>query len=474
MKIIRGAPGSGKTALVFREFKAALLDDGPEPRIVVPTATLVRHFQHELARDGVVCRPHSVISLSRFVRERAAEVSSRTSAPGELLRAIVRDSLPPATTEGMVSTVVDTDRAVRKCRLHAGKARARSQGRTERPGFRESVARKHRSCTDSAATSCARSSSGPRPRVRSPREIWLDGFQSLSPLECDFIRSLARVCDVTITLNDSPATDEIRKLALQLRRRGPSAAGAPRKPQIVLVEARTMEREADEIARRILALHDRGTPFREIGCRLREPGTYLPLLRGTFERFGIPAHFYFSSPLRKHPVAIFLGGLISGALNDWNFEPAIEALRAHPRWGSSADFDRFDFAVREAMPGHGAAELLSLCERDWLREKIAVCLKTESWKNIQRTPAAWRRRSSRSPRRSTARANSIPPRSCRCRGSPQPRRRSAFLVNGDRVGHGVLESGGSMISLEEFWRVAADAIESAVFNSPPIAPAWST
>ena len=69
----------------------------PNLRIVVPTATLVRHFQHELARDGVVFSPHSVVSLSRFVKERAA--SSCELVPDGLLHAIVRrypaaESLP--------------------------------------------------------------------------------------------------------------------------------------------------------------------------------------------------------------------------------------------------------------------------------------------------------------------------------------------------------------------------------------------
>ena len=118
----------------------------------------------------------------------------------------------------------------------------------------------------------------------------------------------------------------------------------------------------------------------------------MPLLKGTFDRFGIPARFYFSSPLRKHPAAIFLGGLISGALAGWDFEATIETLRTHPRWGTSADFDRFDFAVREAMPGAGAAELLALCQSDWLREEIAACLKTEAWKTSLLKPAEWAKR----------------------------------------------------------------------------------
>src|SRR5580698_10361897 len=113
MKLIRGTPGSGKTPLVFREFKDALLAGATDLRIVVPTATLVRHFQHELARDGMVFSPQSVVSLNRFILER----TEATHVPDGLLRAIVRDCLQRLqfpefaaveTTEGMAATIVDT------------------------------------------------------------------------------------------------------------------------------------------------------------------------------------------------------------------------------------------------------------------------------------------------------------------------------------------------------------------------------
>ena len=118
MKLIRGAPGSGKTALVFREFKAALRPGAADLRIVVPTATLVRHFQHELARDGVAISPRSIVSLNRFMLERAAFLPNEPKlVPDGLLRAIVRDLLQRlnfpefaavATTEGMTATIIDT------------------------------------------------------------------------------------------------------------------------------------------------------------------------------------------------------------------------------------------------------------------------------------------------------------------------------------------------------------------------------
>src|SRR5438105_1074902 len=114
MRLIRGAPGSGKTALVFQEFRQALRSACTDPRIVVPTATLVRHFRHELARDGLVFSPKCIVSLSRFALERAPDIKI---VPDGLLRAIVRDSLrrlalpqfaDVAATEGMTATVIDT------------------------------------------------------------------------------------------------------------------------------------------------------------------------------------------------------------------------------------------------------------------------------------------------------------------------------------------------------------------------------
>ena len=114
MKLIRGAPGSGKTRQVFREFKDALRAGENNLRLVVPTATLVRHFQHELARDGVVFSPRSVVSLNRLLLERAGETHL---IPDGLLRALVRDSLQRlpfpefaavADTDGMADTVIET------------------------------------------------------------------------------------------------------------------------------------------------------------------------------------------------------------------------------------------------------------------------------------------------------------------------------------------------------------------------------
>ncbi len=454
MRLIRGAAGAGKTALVFREFKEALRTSSSETdlRIVVPTATLVRHYQHELARDGVVFSPRCVVSLQRFARERAPEVKL---LPAGLLRALVRDALrrlqlpefaEVAAAEGMTATVVDTiglfenadctpDRLVRVRQLGPRAKAFERVWRAVDEGVRERGYATRAGLMRAAALNTQ------------PARVWMDGFLDFSPLETTFIRALAQVCIVTLTVNDAPASDEFRK------------------PVTTLIEAATPEREADDIARRIVELRERRTPFRQIGVALRDTDAYLPLLRATFDRFGIPARFYFSGVLRRHPVAIFLSGLIEGALHDWDFETTIDALRAHPRWGRSPAFDRFDFAVREVMPGHGAAALLALCDTDWLRDEISKCLQTGLWKSERQTPVAWKWRFESlaaslyrpgmldAPRDhadvATARSHVAAVRAW----SEAIEATVAFWREQDRT-----------IPLDEFWRIAEAAVESAVLQ----------
>jgi ATP-dependent helicase/DNAse subunit B len=401
MKLVRGAPGSGKTGQVFREFKEALRLGATDLRIVVPTATLVRHFQHELARDGIVFSPRSIVSLNRFIAERAvlAQADAR-QAPDGLLRVLVADTLlrlkfpefaAVEHTAGMAATIIDTIELFENAGCTPDKlASVRKLGGHAKPF--EKVWR----TTSDAVRSCGYLSRAEMIRVASqatnPARVWLDGFVNFSPIEQEFVAHLARTCDLTLTITDSLATEDMRRLAMRLGAEDSLLRGGSRRPPVTFASARTLEREADEIARRIVGLHEDGTPFREIAVALRDTSAYAQLLEGTFERFGIPPRFYFSKPLRDHPAAVFFGGLISGALEGWDFERTIGSLRAHPRWGIRADFDRFDFAVREAMPGRGATDLLNLCEAEWLRDEIADCLKIESWKDELRSPAEWLQR----------------------------------------------------------------------------------
>ena len=415
------------------------------------------------------------MSLNRFLLERAASQNDAKLVPEGLLQIVVRDCLRQlkfpefatvATTEGMAATIVDTIKLFENAGCTPDKlATVRKLGPHAKPFEKlwRAVSEAVRRCGYHTRGDLIQAAANAQ-----PARIWMDGFLNFSPIEFDFLRSLVKVCDVTMTITDSPATDDIRKFALQVGAEDRLLPGNPRKPQTILVNARTLEREADEIARRILNLHEQGTEFRRIGVALREAATYVPLLKGTFDRFGIPARFYFTSPLRRHPVAIFLGGLISGALDGWNFQSTIETLRSHPRSGLSADFDRFDFAVREAMPWRGADQLLALCEpgalteKAWLREEIAACLKVEAWKTILSTPAEWAKRFEalaenlyRPGTLDVARDHT---------GLESVRSHVAALRCWVNAVSSITALPAQPVSLEHFWRAAAVAIDTAVLH----------
>ena len=222
--------------------------------------------------------------------------------------------------------------------------------------------------------------------------------RSSGPLERGLVQALARSCDLTLTLTDGRITDDTRRFAMELGAQSTCCLVPLRcSGKTIAVEApsaRTGSRRG--FARRILwsyrlqvryfASHRSSALAR---CGYVAAHYYGPL---SLDRFGIPARYYFSTPVRKHPAAVFLNGLISCALNGWEFEPTLTALRAHPGWGHSGDFDRFDFRVREAMPGRGAEALQAWCESDWLRARIADCLSIDPWRNESARPGVWRRR----------------------------------------------------------------------------------
>jgi len=472
VRLIRGAPGAGKTALVFREFKEAFRSGRGNARIVVPTATLVRHFQHELARDGMVFPPSAVISLSRFAQECAP---GKALIPDGVLRAMVRDSLrrlrPPEFAEvadagGMVEIVLETialfenanwtpDRlaGVRKLSAHAKafqKLWMAVDAAVTAAGFRTRAGMLRAADTTGLKFS----------------KIWLDGFQNLSPLEEHFIAGLNKSCDLAITLTDSRSAEQIYRFALQSGAQDRLLPGSPRRPVPETASASAIEREADEIALRLLKLNERGTPFREMGVALREPSIYVPLLKGTFERFGVPARFHFSAPLSKQPAATFLGGLIECVLNGWEFSAALETFQAHPAWGQSAAFDRFDFRVREEMPGAGAEALLKIAEPDFAR-RIEGCFGLHAWRELKARPGDWAARFE-AMARNLYRPGLLEPTVSQ---SALEVARSLTAALGSWIdavvsAAGFWQESEGLIALQDFWDVAREVVDGTALHLP--------
>ena len=181
-----------------------------------------------------------------------------------------------------------------------------------------------------------------------PKQIVLDGFFKFSAPETALLLALARRTEVVITLPDAPQVFLDAGFA-ELRCETPG-----RKPAQTAFTAVNMERETEEIARRILAHAAAGRPFREMGIVLRVREPYGPLLETTLARCGIPARFYFTDPLGAHPVVAYLSALVRAHLADWDHEQLLSALRMPASGlGATPAGDDFDFAMRKLLPGRG-------------------------------------------------------------------------------------------------------------------------
>ena len=66
MELLFGPPGSGKTSRVVEELRAALRRGETSCRILLPTTTMAEHLRNQLAREGLVFRPNTVATFSKF------------------------------------------------------------------------------------------------------------------------------------------------------------------------------------------------------------------------------------------------------------------------------------------------------------------------------------------------------------------------------------------------------------------------
>ena len=404
MRLIVGPAGSGKTSLVLKELRDAARASGAAVRLLVPTATLAQHLQNRLAREGCALRGGAVQTLSSFVRPFALpvvqapdsvvylaveEAAQRIDRPefrqvahlagfhGALARTLAEFSSAGCDSQRLRQRVPDTPLAAPFLAVYK---------EVETALERRGLALRAR-CLELAAARIAAAG------LNGIRAIWLDGFHALPDPELEVLAALGRHAEIVLTL-DSAAAPELRA---RLATMGFAEQHMPRvrsTPAVNVVRAPNVERETEEIARRILEQAAAGRPFREIGVVVR-PEPYVPVLRTTFHRFGIPARFYFDERLDRHPVTRFLAGAINAMLGAWDHTETLAALRLAPRCAASGAMDRFDFTVREQAPnsGIGALKEMALEAR---AEKLLPLIEEmgalEEWLSFVLLPKDWARR----------------------------------------------------------------------------------
>jgi ATP-dependent helicase/DNAse subunit B len=402
MLFISGAAGSGKTSLLLDRLREAIRRKDTGVRLLVPTATLARHMQNRLAREGFVFPRHMVQTLSRFLDPFVPNLSQAQQPVLYLIveEAVARVNRPEfARVAGLAGFSASLARTIEEF-SSAGCDSARLEKHLPDTPLGDAFLAIYREVDrelaergmamragrlEAAARAIEAQGAG------DARTILLDGFHALPDPELEVVRSLSHHCEVTLTLATGEATTGTRARLFALgavEHPLPSRRGAP---ALLVVKAPSLEREADEIARRILDQHSAGRPFREIGIVVRAASTYVPLLRATLERFGIPARFYFDTNLDEQPAVRFLSGAVEAMLGGWDHEATLSVLRMAPRFANSGVADLFDFAVREQLPNAGLGALRGLVPQgaERLTRLIDDLGAVEEWQALVLDPKDW-------------------------------------------------------------------------------------
>ncbi len=333
---------------------------------------MAEHVRRELARSGFPVRPSKVGTLTQFLDGWGLP----PPAPQSLLHIAMEDALQrlrPARfakvlefrgLHGELVKLMEEVSEPAACGPELAGLFAEVESRLNQQGFALRTPRLQ------AAAEKLRSGEAAGPEL-----TIFDGFFSLAPAEVAFLGALAQRSSVIVTL---PAPHAGLAEAGFVNER---LEGARRQPKRVLFAAATPEREVEEIARRILEQAESGRRFREMGVVLRSREPYAPLMETTLARFGIPARGYFLDPLGSHAAVAYLLGVVRALLAGWDHE-ALNALLRIPVSGVGAtpEGDRFDFALRELLPGRGLPvaglrnppAVLEELQRlgNWRREKL--------------------------------------------------------------------------------------------------------
>lgn len=392
MRVLLGPPGSGKTTQVLAEFCRAVRS-GPA-RLVVPTATMASHLQHQLARKGEPVSPSSITTLARFASSLSPGAPAADPATLSLL---VEEQLHnhPALfsaaqgTAGLPAAIAAAieELANSGCGSLQWLALAEQDRRAFDPAFGKLYEDVERALSSAGlrlrATLLLDAASHVRNHGAGADHIWFDGFTLFSRTELAFLEALATRARLTLTL---PEWEGVKDLIQLLREKGARVEQLqPRRatPEILHIRSATREREVEEITLRILEEHSRGRTWREMGIVLRNESAYLPLLERTLYRAGIPARAYFGVPLGSEPAASLFRRFTAAVSSRWEGEACLDLLR-HPLCRSSRGIT--------GEPWKQAIEALPFQGLDELRKLTAAAdrlLPFADWPEASLSPAGW-------------------------------------------------------------------------------------
>ena len=346
---------------------------------------MAEHVRHELARSGFPVRPARVGTLAHFLDGWGLP----PTPPESLLHILIADALVRLRPARYAAVLDSRGLHAELVTLMQDVSGMRDRGEAEFGQDLASVFEDVEARLNAQGFALRnRRLHGAAEKLRSgqaeaPPLTIFDGFFTLSAVECELIEALAERGSVTVTLpEEGRSRDRLIGKGFQETRLTELWRG----PERIVFSTATPEREAEEIARRILDLAALGRSFREMGVVLRSREPYGALIETALARFGIPARSYFLDPLASHPAVSFMAGVVRAMLGGWDYVALGELLRQPVSGvGATAEGDRFDFDLREKMPGRGLPDEV---RPDLLGrfQKIAV------WRRERLQPAQWAER----------------------------------------------------------------------------------
>jgi ATP-dependent helicase/DNAse subunit B len=351
---------------------------------------MAEHLRNEMAREGFPVRPSRVGTLTHFLDRGAGPPESwdlPLAAPESLLHILIAEALerlrPPRFERVLESRglhaelvkLIEQAPDPQEWGGDLGNIFSEVEAQLEARGF---ALRSRR-----LQVAAKRLRSG---EASVPQLTIFDGFFSLAPAEVVFIEALAERGGVIVTLPDGLGDQTSRRRLIRAGFSETRFTEVLRAPERVVFAAATPEREAEEIARRILGHAALGRQFREMGVVVRSRDPYAPLVETTLARFGIPARSYFLDSLASHPAVAYLAGVVRAMLGGWDHADIGELLRQPVSGvGATEAGDRLDFELRERLPGNGLPVAGLRAAPDVLEEFKRMA----AWRSERLVPAGW-------------------------------------------------------------------------------------
>lgn len=463
MRVLLGPPGAGKTTQVLDEFLRA--SRSSTARLVVPTATMATHLQHQLAREGHPVEPSSITTLARFASSLAPGAPAADSATlallvdqllpkhPDLFRAAQGTAGLPAAIAAAIEELANSGcdslrwKSLSNLDHHFDPAFGKLYEDVEQALSRHGLRLR--------AQLLVHAASHVRDHGAGADYIFFDGFTLFSKTELALLEALDAKARLTLTLPEwegaAGLVDELKKSGAHVQKLQPRR---PAPEKVFRIAAPTREREAEEIALQILEEHRTGRPWREIGIVLRNESAYLPLLERTLHRAGIPASAYFGVSLASEPVTSIFRRFVAAVESRWGGEACLDLLR-HPLCRSSRSITGEPWIKAiEALPFQGLENL-----RKHRGGAVDLLQPFHEWPEKTLAPAGWAHELA-----SLASLLEPPPAS----GALPPHQLRSLRLNAASF-HAICGAASSiapllppdLVPLAEFWEAVEDALAEA-------------